>query len=372
MYATVNKQTTSTNVSSIPDSPSGNIHAKPLGLDTHAEADAEIEKLRSMTFNSGQNSKHSSSTTTHHQVASRTKSFDQHHRPNMTLQLSDQTDSAFTSQSSRTASFSSSNSSPGKTRPTRKVCERPSVTTPDFIELEVAANRVRTNIQELRKDLNTLRKIHVDNTRNFKNDIQKKLLEFRKKASKVDDFLQSKIDQNNNSIFANDHPVREKRHRLTGDQIEYNKKLSSTEYRLQNLEGAMENVRLDVVHKKRVDNPDKLGEFEEEIVNITRSLTDVRNKFLGINDMLQRVMQLETEVIQKEEVFLKEEPQKLDTLIDRCKALSGTLQTLNKLAKMQSEVTNRKQQHQQQNSFPDYQEISDVNHNSQRGVRFQR
>ena len=31
----------------------------------------------------------------------------------------------------------------------------------------------------------------------------------------------------------NDHPVREQRHRLSADQTDYNKKLSSVEYRLQ-------------------------------------------------------------------------------------------------------------------------------------------
>ena len=31
----------------------------------------------------------------------------------------------------------------------------------------------------------------------------------------------------------NEHPVREQRHRLASDQTEYNKRLSSTEYRLQ-------------------------------------------------------------------------------------------------------------------------------------------
>jgi len=45
----------------------------------------------------------------------------------------------------------------------------------------------------------------------------------------------------------------------------------------------MENVRLDVVNKKRVQQPDKLTEFEEEIINITRSLTDVRSKFIAHN-----------------------------------------------------------------------------------------
>ena len=108
---------------------------------------------------------------------------------------SDQHDGVFTS------STRSSTSSTGKSQPTRKLCDRPSVTSPDFVELETAANSVRENLTELRRDLSALRKLHVDNTRSFKNDMQKKLLEFRKKASKVDDALQSRIDRKNNNIF---------------------------------------------------------------------------------------------------------------------------------------------------------------------------
>uniref|UniRef100_A0A7M5WRC5 Actin interacting protein 3-like C-terminal domain-containing protein n=2 Tax=Clytia hemisphaerica TaxID=252671 RepID=A0A7M5WRC5_9CNID len=372
MYATVQKKTPTTSVSSVPETPPSprKPHANTVSFDMHSEAEAEIAKLRAMTINGP------SAPTSNNSPSLRTKA-----RPLENLSISasssfsDHTDGVFTTSGSRKSSSSSSAKSP-----TRKMCQRPSVTAPDFVELETAANLVRENIADLRKDLSTLRKMHVDNTRHFKNDIQKKLLEFRKKASKVDDTLQNRMDRNNNNIFANDHPVREQRHRLTNDQGDYNKKTSSTEYRLQTLEGVMENVRLEVVNKKRVDDPNKLLEFEEEIINITRSLTDVRNKYLGISDTMKRVMHLETEIILKEETFLKEEPEKLDTLIERCKTLSGTLQTLQKLAKMQSEVaTSRKpssNQNRQRNpthSSPDYQEIDDVNHNNmQRGVRFHR
>lgn len=111
---------------------------------------------------------------------------------------SDQADGVFMPRQSQSSTSSTTSSA---SRPTRKMCDRPSVTTPDFVELETAANWVRENIVELRKDLNVLRKMHVDNTRSFKNDMQKKLLEFRKKASKVDDILQSKIDRKNDNIF---------------------------------------------------------------------------------------------------------------------------------------------------------------------------
>ena len=174
-------------------------HANTVSYNSpHVDAELELEKLRAMSLNSTNVTSNSSSVAVRQQPVSKNKPVEQL----VTSPARDETDNVFTfTKTSSSSSTSSSQFSPTKTKPTRKVCERPSVATPDFMELEVAANRVRESIQDLRKDLSVLRKMHVDSTRHFKNDIQKKLLEFRKKANKVDDLLQSKIDQNNNSIF---------------------------------------------------------------------------------------------------------------------------------------------------------------------------
>lgn len=216
-------------------------------------------------------------------------------------------------------------------------CHHASVTTPDFIELEDSAKSVHTSLQQLRKDLSSLRKSHVDGVKMFKADIQKKLLEFRKKAARVDEVLQQKLDVNNNIIFANEHPVRERRHRLTDDQLSYNKKMGDTEYRLRSLEGDMERIRLSVVNKKRVENPQDLKNLHEELTQLTKGLAEIKNRFHGLHDMLKIVMPDEMKIISQEERFLKEEPQKLEGLIGRCKVLSGTLFTLERLASVQLE-----------------------------------
>jgi len=172
-------------------------HANTISFDTHSEAEAEIAKLRAMTLSGPvSNNSPSAASTRHHQVA-KTKSYEYRNNSKTTSSPRDrdQTDgNVFT--------YSAAPNSPTKSKATRQVIDKPpSITTPDFVELEVSASNVRESISDLRKDLHSLRKLHLDNTRNFRNDIQKKLLEFRKKASKVDDILQSKIDQNNNNIF---------------------------------------------------------------------------------------------------------------------------------------------------------------------------
>ena len=84
---------------------------------------------------------------------------------------------------------------------TGKMINPPSLTTPDFSELENSARNARTELKNLRKDLADLKRFHNDNTRMFKADMQKKLLEFRKKAARLDDVIQHKLDVNNNCVF---------------------------------------------------------------------------------------------------------------------------------------------------------------------------
>ena len=42
----------------------------------------------------------------------------------------------------------------------------------------------------------------------------------------------------------------------------------------------MEEVRLEVVNKKRVENPKKLHDFKEEIILLTRNITETKSLFL--------------------------------------------------------------------------------------------
>lgn len=84
---------------------------------------------------------------------------------------------------------------------TGKMIHPPSLTTPNFTELENSARNARIELKNLRKDLVDLKKFHNDNTRMFKADMQKKLLEFRKKAARLDDVIQHKLDVNNNCVF---------------------------------------------------------------------------------------------------------------------------------------------------------------------------
>jgi len=116
--------------------------------------------------------------------------------------------------------------------------------------------------------------------------------------------------------------------------------MSDTTNNLRTLEKEMESTRLEVVGKKRVDDPQKLDELHSNLTNLTRGLADIKNKFHGLHDMLKVVAKSELEVIKMEDIFVKEEPDNLEQLIQRCKTLSTTLFTLEKLAAVQNDHSN--------------------------------
>jgi len=222
-------------------------------------------------------------------------------------------------------------------KPTRLLCDRPSIQSPDFEELEASAGTVHKNILHLRKDLDNLRKVHQDFSRSFKADMQKKLLEFRKKASRLDEHLQNKLDNNNNHFFANELPVREQRFKLTSDQTHYRTLLADSEKQLSELEIHIELIRLNVVQTKRIEHPSQIEDFRDELTDVVKSISIAKKKYHGLEETLKQVIHAELEVIQREEQFRKEEPKRIENMIKRCRKISSTVETLQKLTQIQND-----------------------------------
>lgn len=60
----------------------------------------------------------------------------------------------------------------------------------------------------------------------------------------------------------------------------------------------------------------------------SKTVADLKLRYPLLQDTLRNVMQQEMAVVMREEKFLKEEPDKLESALKRCKKLTGTLVTL--------------------------------------------
>ncbi|XP_052248269.1 uncharacterized protein LOC127856225 isoform X3 [Dreissena polymorpha] len=107
------------------------------------------------------------------------------------------------------------------------------------------------------------------------------------------------------------------------------------EKELSDLEQAVEELRSDVLSRQcRVQMSDVEG-MALILSHVTKQLGDLKARFPKLQERLKHVMAAEMEVIVREEKWLKDEPERLDNSLKKCKKLTGTLFTLKRLASVQ-------------------------------------
>lgn len=60
----------------------------------------------------------------------------------------------------------------------------------------------------------------------------------------------------------------------------------------------------------------------------SKTVADLKMKFPSLQEGLKGLLSSEMEKVMREEKFLKEEPERLESALKRCKKLTGTLVTL--------------------------------------------
>ncbi|CAG2211365.1 SNIP [Mytilus edulis] len=106
---------------------------------------------------------------------------------------------------------------------------------------------------------------------------------------------------------------------------------------LGDLESSVEEMREDVISRQcRVNLADVEG-MALVLSHVTKHLGELRCRFPGLQDHMKKVMSGEMEVVIKEEKFLKDEPDRIEEALKRCKRLTGTLFTLKRLASAQEQ-----------------------------------
>jgi hypothetical protein len=73
-------------------------------------------------------------------------------------------------------------------------------------------------------------------------------------------------------------------------------------------------------------------------VTFSKTVADLKIKFPSLHQNLRNILANEMDQVCREEKFLKEEPDRLETALRRCKKLTGTLVTLKRLAWLDHKV----------------------------------
>ncbi|KAG1711207.1 Coiled-coil domain-containing protein [Nymphon striatum] len=127
------------------------------------------------------------------------------------------------------------------------------------------------------------------------------------------------------------------RMKVSREEEAYRQDVLKLEKDLAELEGSVEELRSNVINRRiRVNMSDVEG-MALILSKASKTVADLKARFPSLQDNLKIIMAAEMDVIVREEKFLKEEPERLENALRRCKKLTGTLVTLKRLASVQEQ-----------------------------------
>lgn len=190
--------------------------------------------------------------------------------------------------------------------------------------LEVRASTLRGDMRMLRAELNQLKQFQTFQAQQFE--------EMMRHAKEQ---IVQRVAQISN---ADDTALKSGRRKVQMEEMAYIRGKNDINRHISELESEVEMVRLDVVQKRCIGNPAEVHSLNSQLSIISRQVSDLKSEFAELHDNMKSIMASELEVIVQGDKFLKEEPSKLENLVSRCKHITGTLFTLQKLVSAQQQM----------------------------------
>ncbi|XP_050510009.1 coiled-coil domain-containing protein AGAP005037-like isoform X4 [Diabrotica virgifera virgifera] len=129
----------------------------------------------------------------------------------------------------------------------------------------------------------------------------------------------------------------QERVRLTREEDLYKQEMLRLEKDLSDLESTVEELRGNVINRKTRVNMSDVENMALVLSKSSKTVADLKLRFPGLQDSMKSFLTTEMEKVMREETFLKEEPERLESALRRCKKLTGTLVTLKRLASVQEQ-----------------------------------
>ncbi|XP_055947230.1 coiled-coil domain-containing protein AGAP005037-like isoform X4 [Argiope bruennichi] len=189
-------------------------------------------------------------------------------------------------------------------------------------EMYVQLRHLRKQTKDLRLEVRNLRRIAQAQSVTARDTVRETCVKIKTMLAQA----QSGEDQ-----------VCAERLRVSREEDLYRQDVTRLEKDLTELETHVEELRSNVINRKcRVNMSDVEG-MALVLSRASKTVADLKARFPNLQDSLKSVMAAEMEVVVREEKFLKEEPDRLENALRRCKKLTGTLVTLKRLASVQEQ-----------------------------------
>ncbi|XP_059608742.1 uncharacterized protein LOC132256385 isoform X4 [Phlebotomus argentipes] len=127
--------------------------------------------------------------------------------------------------------------------------------------------------------------------------------------------------------------------RLSRDEELYKQEVVRLEKDLSDLEASVEGLRGEVINRRTRVNMAAVEDMALVLSRASKTVAELKMRFPGLQNGLRNILASEMEKVVREEKFLKEEPDRLESALRRCKKLTGTLVTLKRLASVQEQRT---------------------------------
>ncbi|XP_015116844.1 uncharacterized protein LOC107041006 [Diachasma alloeum] len=125
--------------------------------------------------------------------------------------------------------------------------------------------------------------------------------------------------------------------RLSREEDLYKQEMIRLEKDLTELESTVEELRGNVINRKTRVNMSDVENMALILSKSSKTVADLKVRFPSLQEGMKGLLSSEMEKVVREEKFLKEEPERLESALKRCKKLTGTLVTLKRLASVQEQ-----------------------------------
>ncbi|KAI4491118.1 hypothetical protein M0802_010428 [Mischocyttarus mexicanus] len=119
--------------------------------------------------------------------------------------------------------------------------------------------------------------------------------------------------------------------RLSREEDLYKQEMLRLEKDLTELESTVEELRGNVINRKTRVNMSDVENMALILNKSSTAVADLKVRFPSLQEGMKGLLSSEMEKIVREEKFLKEEPERLESALKRCKKLTGTLVTLKRI-----------------------------------------
>uniref|UniRef100_A0A8U7P2E6 SRC kinase signaling inhibitor 1 n=1 Tax=Corvus moneduloides TaxID=1196302 RepID=A0A8U7P2E6_CORMO len=175
------------------------------------------------------------------------------------------------------------------------------------LHMQLHLHDLQQNASDLRNQLQQLKKLQLQNQETVKTLLRRTETEI---SVRVTDTMRKHED-----------PLQRQRSLVEEERLRYLNEEELITQQLNDLEKSVEKIQKDLAHNHRLIPVQELEEKAVVLKQLGETLTDLKAQFPSLQSKMRVVLRVEVEAVK----FLKEEPNRLDGLLKRCKTVTDTL-----------------------------------------------